>query len=140
MVISADQVQQIPKADLEEMWFAFQHRLLGELQSAARSLRAKGITQDHIAARIGAEPSQVSRWLRGRNMTTKTMHNLARGMECRLDVALRPLASIQPANNQPAYISPFADIATGPGTSLNANAATNFTNVVEVSVSGGANG
>jgi transcriptional regulator with XRE-family HTH domain len=85
-------LQRISRDELAERWFAFQHELLTQLQGAARAAAARGLTQENIADRLGKDPAFVSRCLRGQqNMTTRTMHDLARAMDCRLDIRLEPL-------------------------------------------------
>lgn len=113
----------IPEEELGELWYAFNHNILEQLQNRARELEAAGQTQKLIAERLGRDPASVNRWLRGRsNMTVRTMHDLARAMSCRLQVALQPLESLQKANSntnpwslpQPAHKqseSPLASMA-----------------------------
>lgn len=74
---------------LAEQWFGLLHKALGDLQAAHRT---SGVTAEVIAARIGSTPATVDRRLRGRgNMTLRTMHELARGMGCRLRVVVEKL-------------------------------------------------
>jgi transcriptional regulator with XRE-family HTH domain len=85
--------QRIPEDELAEHWFAFKHRLVGQLQSAFRRVSLeKGLTQKDIADRLGMDPAFISRCLRGQqDMTVRAMHDLARATGCRLDVTVRPL-------------------------------------------------
>jgi len=89
----------IPDEELGELWFAFNHSILEQLQCRAREMGAVGETQKLIAERLGRDPASINRWLRGRsNMTIRTMHDLARAMSCRLKVELQRLESLQPNN------------------------------------------
>jgi transcriptional regulator with XRE-family HTH domain len=114
----------IPEAVLVQQWFSFLHQVLAELQAAFRRLQkdpATRLTQQDIADRLGMQPAQVSRYLRGHtNMTLMTMHKLARAMGCRLEIRLRDLNSLPAANDQPSpnenpYSRPKPDLAF-PGT------------------------
>jgi hypothetical protein len=86
----------LSKDQLGEQWFAFRHEVFGQLKDASR--RSK-FNEKEIAARIGRFPSFVNRCLRGKeNMTMRTMHDLARGMNCRLKVQIEDLDGLTPAN------------------------------------------
>jgi len=95
--------QRISEATLAQQWFSFLHGALGELQSAFRRInKTKGLTQKDIGAKLGMDPARVSKCLRGRtNMTLRTMHNLARAMDCRLVISLQELGSLRPTNRPP---------------------------------------
>ena len=100
--MAAKNIKEIPKEDLAELWFSFNHNVLEQLQSRARELKKDGITQEIIAARLGVGPAVVSRRLKGRqNMSMRTMHDLARAMGCRLRVAVDDLSALTPSNNNP---------------------------------------
>lgn len=100
--MTARNIVEIPKEDLAELWFSFNHNVLGQLQSKARKLKKDGITQEVIAARLGVGPAVVSRRLKGRqNMSMRTMHDLARAMGCRLRVSVDDLSALAPSNNNP---------------------------------------
>jgi transcriptional regulator with XRE-family HTH domain len=89
----------IPEEELGELWFAFNHSILEQLQCRAREMGAAGETQKLIAERLGRDPASINRWLRGRsNMTMRTMHDLARAMSCRLKVELQRLDLVKPSN------------------------------------------
>jgi transcriptional regulator with XRE-family HTH domain len=93
-------VKRIPEDMLAETWYAFMHDLLREVQDAYR--RSK-MTQDDIAARIGRDPAFISRCLHGKqNMTVRTMNNIARAMDCRLNVSLDDLQTLTHSNAVPA--------------------------------------
>jgi hypothetical protein len=84
---------------LAEQWYSFMHGLIGQMQTAYRDAQSRGINQKIMAEKIGAKPAFVSRCLSGQqNMTTRTIHNLARAMDCRLEVSFRPLNTLRVAN------------------------------------------
>ena len=89
---------------LAEQWFSFMHSMIQGMQAAYRASQENGeITQKKMAERLGKNPSFVSRCLSGQqNMTARTIHDLARAMDCRLEVKFRPLKSIPPSNNPAA--------------------------------------
>lgn len=94
--MSGRQVALIPADELSERWFSLKQQVLGKLQAAAR--RSK-LTQDDIATRIGKSPAVISRCLRGKeNMTLRTMHDIARGMNSRLRIELDDLGQLAPRN------------------------------------------
>ena len=103
-------VSRIPEQELAEHFYSFLNRLMGALQKTfVEEHNATGISQKDIGERIGRSPASVSRWLSGQqNMTIRTMHDLARGMGCRLNVSLEPLRLVQPAN-RPAYLEAKRD-------------------------------
>ena len=83
-------------AVLAEQWYSFIHKLISQLQHA---FRASKLTQKSIADRLGKRPEVVSRCLAGqKNMTIRTMHDLARAMDCRLEIVVRPLSEVTPTN------------------------------------------
>jgi transcriptional regulator with XRE-family HTH domain len=58
-------------------------------------LKAGGFTQKEYAARIDMDEGQLSRRLRGDfDLKLETLSDLARGLECRIDVKLQPLAEV----------------------------------------------
>jgi transcriptional regulator with XRE-family HTH domain len=100
----------IPQSVLDEQWFGFVHKLLEQMQ---RSFRVAQVNQKQIAARLGKKPSFISRCLSGQqNMTIRTIHDLARAMDCRLEFSFRPLSSLMPVN-QPAAIVSESSLRTG---------------------------
>jgi plasmid maintenance system antidote protein VapI len=97
---TASTMDRIPAARLAEQWFGFLHGLIGTIQqSYLRAQREGTINQKIIARRLGKDPATISRCLSGQqNMTIRTMHDLARAMDCRLQVELVPLSSLPIAN------------------------------------------
>jgi transcriptional regulator with XRE-family HTH domain len=94
--MSQSTISRIPEDVLAEQWYGLLHRVLGKLQTAFRNT---GLTQEAIGRRIGKSPAVISRCLRGKeNMTLRTMHEIARGMNCRLRIELDALDEVQPSN------------------------------------------
>ena len=88
----------IPEQDLAELWFGFKQQVLDKLQAAFRASKLK---QEDIALRLGKDPATISRCLRGqRDMNLRTMHDLARGMNCRLQIEVTPLDQLSPVNRE----------------------------------------
>ena len=59
----------------------------------------RGVTQQDIAERLNVDAAVVSRWINGRqNMTVRTLHNIARAMDCRLTVELEDTTQLHPSN------------------------------------------
>ena len=90
-------VDQIPKREL----FAYRAELKGELFRALRAMfrrlhEEEGLTQAEIARRLNADPGLISRRMRGQqNMRLETLSDLARAMNCRVDVKLTSFKSVQ---------------------------------------------
>jgi transcriptional regulator with XRE-family HTH domain len=58
-------------------------------------VKQHGVTQKTLARRIGIDEGQLSRRLRGHyDLRLETLSDLARGLECRIDVKLTPLADV----------------------------------------------
>ena len=69
-------------------------------------------TQKDLAVRIHADPAVVSRRLAGENdMQLETLCDMARGLECRIEVQLTPLGVIEEENQFPAF--KFYDLEGG---------------------------
>lgn len=98
----ARKVRPLDREILAEQWYDFMHDLLGEIRTAYREAhKTRGVNQQYIADRLGVDAALVSRWLNGRqNMTVRTLHNVARAMDCRLRVGLDDLVSVRPSNNR----------------------------------------
>jgi hypothetical protein len=92
--------QRIPPEVLEEQWYRFVHHLIEGMQTAFRNAQGDDINQKKMASRLGKKPSFISRCLSGQiNMTIRTIHDLARAMDCRLEVTFKPLKDLRPANH-----------------------------------------
>jgi transcriptional regulator with XRE-family HTH domain len=97
-MVTSTVIRRIPEDELAELWFGFRQHTMDKLQVA---FRRHGIPEKEIAVRLGKDPATISRCLKGRsNMTLRTMHELARGMNCRLRVELDYLPEIVPVNRE----------------------------------------
>jgi len=58
-------------------------------------LKESGFTQKNLGTRIAMDEGQLSRRLRGDyDLQLETLSDLARGLECRIDVKLTPLTEV----------------------------------------------
>ena len=95
--------KRISEEHLAEYWYAFMHALLIELNRAYRKRHAEDqLEQKDIASRLGRSPGFISRCLSGQqNMTVRSLNNIARAMDYRLNVSLVDLADMPPTNRRP---------------------------------------
>jgi hypothetical protein len=94
----------IPPEVLSEQWFGFVQGMIAGMQTAYREAQtvAPDFNQKILGQKIGKKASFISRCLSGQqNMTIRTIHDIARGMDCRLDVVLTPLWTLKRANRGP---------------------------------------
>ncbi len=93
----------LDRARLEEQRAAFMQALVGTFQARFHVLnKAGGLMQKDIAERLGKDPGYVSRMLAGqKNMTIQTAHDLARAMDSRLEMTLKPYEEMVPTDNRP---------------------------------------
>jgi DNA-binding phage protein len=128
----SDAALRIPDEILAEQWFTFVHRLIEGMQHAYRVSQGEAdLTQKQIAEKLGKKASFVSRCLSGQqNMTIRTIHDLARAMDCRLEVTFRPTRSLPRANNQAISRPASAWVDVGSRDPV-ATPARNITRVVE---------
>jgi len=78
---------------------AYQADLKGSIFRQIRQIfhrmKQHGVTQKTLARRIGIDEGQLSRRLRGDyDLRLETLSDLARGLECRIDVKLTPLTDV----------------------------------------------
>jgi transcriptional regulator with XRE-family HTH domain len=78
---------------------AYQADLKGSIFRQIRQIfhrmKQHGVTQKTLARRIGIDEGQLSRRLRGDyDLRLETLSDLSRGLECRIDVKLTPLADV----------------------------------------------
>lgn len=85
---------------LAEQWYGFLHGVISKIQETYRRVsKDDRINQKTIAKRLGKDPATISRCLSGQtNMTMRTLYELARAMDCRLEISVQPLSELKPAN------------------------------------------
>ncbi|MBA3510675.1 hypothetical protein [Sphingomonas sp.] len=95
----SDQVNFSPisQADLDEHWFSLRLKTWRAVRKAVSTLN---VEQKLIADRIDMDPGQFNRVLSGKksNVTLRTLHNIARAANYRLQIALVPLADLRKPN------------------------------------------
>lgn len=102
---------------LDEQWAAFMQSLVGKLQARLYDLNEKeGLKQKDIAERLGRnDPTYISRCLAGqKNMTLRTIHDLARAMDSRLEISFKPYEAMTPTNNRPERVAVPLEITAQP--------------------------
>lgn len=89
---------------LAEQWYSLFHGLMGDVRSMFRQLAKDGLTQKIIAQRLGKKnPEVISRALSGKkNLTIRYLHDLARAMDCRLEVTITRLSDVPRSNRSEA--------------------------------------
>jgi transcriptional regulator with XRE-family HTH domain len=64
-----------------------------QIRETFARLKQNGFTQKHLAIKIGMNEGQLSRRMRGDyDLRLETLSDLARGLDCRIDVKLTPLS------------------------------------------------
>lgn len=97
-------------ADLAELWFGFRRKTWRKVVDA---VKATGIEQKKLAARIDMDEGQFSKIISGqRNVTLRTLFNVARATDNRLEISLVPSSAL-PGCALPWRFSPTST-ATGP--------------------------
>lgn len=94
-------VDRIPDHVLAEVWFSVRQIAFERLVAIFRAKKASDpeFAQTDLANRIGMDPGQLSKILSGRkNVTLRTLSNIAYAMDRRLDVTFIDLSSISPHN------------------------------------------
>lgn len=86
----------IPKRELLAYSAEVKYEIYRQIRKRFHQLRAAcGFDQNHLAKRLGVDKSLVSRRLKGENdMRLETLSDLARGLDCRIEVTLTPLDRI----------------------------------------------
>jgi len=109
----------IPERELLDYSAEVKASLFRQIWKRFRFLeKTLGFSQQHLAQRLGVGKAVISRRLHGENdMRLETLSDLARGLDCRIDVLLRPFEEIEIADlhkfpfKSPASVS-VADIAS----------------------------
>jgi transcriptional regulator with XRE-family HTH domain len=88
------QEKKIPEEELMAYRAELRGDLFRQIHRKLREMKAKGFTQYRMAVRLGIEPSQLSRVLRGdTDIRLETLSDLARALGCRVRSTLAPLTN-----------------------------------------------
>jgi len=96
-MIDGGKLSPISAADLAEQWFSLRNRTW---RAVAGAVAASSIDQKKLAERIGMDPGQFNKIITGKksNLTLRTLHNIARAINHRLQISLVPLSSLPKPN------------------------------------------
>lgn len=88
-------LEPIPKRELLDYRAELKYEIFRQLRRRFNELRVvTGFDQNALAKRLDVDKSLVSRRLKGENdMRLETFSDLARGLDCRIDVTLTPLST-----------------------------------------------
>jgi len=87
----------ISEAALAERWFSLRNKTW---RLVAAAVKASGVDQNKLANRIGMDAGQFNRAVTGKNgnVTLRTLHNIARAVNHRLQISLVPLSDLPQPN------------------------------------------
>jgi transcriptional regulator with XRE-family HTH domain len=89
-------VTPIPERELLAYQADVKGAIFRQIRQIFSQLKQSGFTQKDLAIKIGMNEGQLSRRLRGDyDLRLETLSDLARGLECRIDVKLTPIRSVQ---------------------------------------------
>jgi transcriptional regulator with XRE-family HTH domain len=89
-----DTVTPIPKRELLAYQADVKGAIFRQIRETFSRLKQRGFTQKDLAIKIGMNEGQLSRRLRGDyDLRLETLSDLARGLDCRIDVKLTPISS-----------------------------------------------
>src|SRR5438552_2202889 len=105
--MNMSEVKQISKRELMNYRAEIKNQIFRQIRIMFHRLRNQSnFTQKDLSKKLGASEALISRRLRGENdMRIETFSDLARGLDCRIDVRLTPLSDVLVLNK--AKISPF---------------------------------
>src|SRR5690348_14956152 len=103
----------IPKHELADYAADVKSQLLRQIRRRFKLLHERDeFTQSDLAARLGVNKAVICRRLQGENdMRVETMAEMARGLDCRVDVTLTPIGQVTAQVDFSA--SPFKSPASG---------------------------
>ncbi len=58
-------------------------------ESLAATMKTHRVSRRELARRLGVTPPMVTKWLRGENMTLRTLSRIARALGCDVEFALK---------------------------------------------------
>jgi len=137
-VVIQDDQPPIPRTQLSELELCdYRAEVKGEIFRAIRSrvhdLKKQGFTQKDLANRLDMDPAQLCRQLKGDDdLRLESLSDLARGLECRLDVSVTPLSLVPRVVLQVIPVGSLATAQTLIGAGSGAPSARFFSSVVYV--------
>jgi transcriptional regulator with XRE-family HTH domain len=116
----------IPERELLSYRAEVKGEIFRQIRQRLRLLQEEGLTQKDLADRLGMDPGLLSRRLKGeQDMRLETLSDLARGLDCRIDVSLVPVTQVflsidnqaqTQAQALPIQYLPFGDVVSAPAT------------------------
>ena len=99
-------VRPIPKRELLAYQADVKGTIFRQIRQIFARLKAGGFTQKDWAIKISMNEGQLSRLLRGDyDLQLETLSDLARGLDCRIDVRLTPLNEVAKVQREVRPIS-----------------------------------
>jgi transcriptional regulator with XRE-family HTH domain len=98
--MSAVSVKPISKRELLAYQADVKGSIFRQIREVLTRFKERGFTQKELADKIGMDPGQLSRRLRGDyDLQLETLSDLARGLDCRIDVKLTSINQVLNAND-----------------------------------------
>jgi transcriptional regulator with XRE-family HTH domain len=108
----SDVVVPIPKRELLAYRADFKGSIFRQIREMFARLKETGFTQKELAEKIDMDKGHLSRRLRGDyDLQLETLSDLARGLNCRIDVRLTPLSDVLPIEPRVTPVSNDSDFA-----------------------------
>jgi transcriptional regulator with XRE-family HTH domain len=93
------EVRPISKRELLDYRAEVKNEIFRQIRKMFHRLKQTGFTQKDLATKLGVDEGLLSRRMRGENdMRLETFSDLARGLDCRIDVRLTPLSEVVALN------------------------------------------
>jgi transcriptional regulator with XRE-family HTH domain len=93
------EVRPIPKRELLNYRAEIKNEIFRQIRKMFHRLKQTGFTQKDLATKLGIDEGMLSRRMRGENdMRLETFSDLARGLDCRIDVRLTSLTEVVSLN------------------------------------------
>jgi transcriptional regulator with XRE-family HTH domain len=103
----SDTANQISERELLDYQAYLKMEIFRQIRQRFAQLKKQGFTQKDLALKIGMDEGQLSRRLRGEfDLRLETLSDLARGLECRIDVKVTPISEVASIVNQPETCTP----------------------------------
>jgi transcriptional regulator with XRE-family HTH domain len=94
-------VKRISKRELLAYQADVKGSIFRQIRELLARLKDRGFTQKELATKIGMDAGQLSRRLRGDyDLKLETLSDLARGLDCRIDVKLTPINQVMKSSDR----------------------------------------